>query len=317
MKFGYMLIEGHDAIAAVAHDFPKVQFVRIDDTPTLRANAHDLEGLIVFGFRYGDEVVSILRNEAPSLKWIQWANAGIDTLLRHGYPRNVAITYAPTVWGSTVAEHAVALLLGIARQFPRLERDRVRSQWQRHELSKTLASIEGRIVILMGLGPIGRGIAQRLRGFGTRVIAVASTSRDDPDVETVLSLDRLDEVLPSADALVIAIPSSSATRGIIDRRRLGTMKRSAILVNVARGDIVDEIAMAEALAEGSLAGAGLDAFSREPLPANHPFWGLSNVILSPHVAGNGGPAYERLAALLRDNLGRYLSGEQLLYPAPL
>ena len=314
VNLGYMLTDGHEALAGVAAAFPTVRFIRIDDDDALGRHAPELEVLLTVGFRYTASAAKILRDGAPALKWIQWANAGIDTLLRHGIPPGVAVTYAPTVWGPTVAEHAVAMLLGLARRFPDLERDRAAAAWNRADRAAAMVSLDGMLVLCLGFGAIGRSAAQRLRPFGARIVAFARSARQDPDAEAILGLDRLDDFLPQADAVVIALPSAPGCRGLLDRRRLASMKPSAILINVARGDIVDEDALADALSAGRLSGAGLDVFSTEPLPSDRRLWRAPNTILSPHLGGYGGKAYERLADLLRTNLERYLSGRTLLHP---
>ncbi len=312
-----MLTLGHEALADLASSFPDVEFVRADGAADLRPHLADVEAVVLVGFAYTAEVAAMLANEAPRLRWIQSANAGVDSLFKKGVPSDIPLTHGPTIWGPGVAEHAVALLLGLLRRFPELERNRARHAWDRDAMVRRMESLEGRLVLCLGFGKIGRGVAQRLKPFGSRVVGFATSARADVDAEAIVGLDRLDDYLPEADAVVIALPSSEETRGLISRERLALMKPSALLVNVARGDIVDEAALAECLAQGRLAGASLDAFEREPLPADDPFWDLENVILTPHIAGFGGNAFGRLAELVGENLRRYQAGEPLLYPVKM
>ena len=226
--------------------------------------------------------------------------------------RPLLITNSASGWAPTVAEHAVALLLALQRRIVPMHQAKAARQWTQLAMRPTLASLEATNVVLLGFGEIGQQIARLLKPFGTRVIAVARSERSHPDVERIVSVEQLDDVLGQADALVAALPGLRATLRLIDARRLALLPPHAVIVNVGRGETIDEAALADALRTSKLGGAGLDVYEREPLPPESPLWGLDNVILSPHVAGMGrSRLFERLAALCADNAGRFNRGEPL------
>ena len=271
----------------------------------------DADGLIVFNNRYTAEVAAAAE-AAPRLKWLQFATAGVDAAVTHGVPDGCLLCNARDVWAPTVAEHALALLLGLLRQVHHLERTRRSADWSRDALTEGLGSLQGRTLVIVGFGTIGREVALRAKAFGCRIVGVMREPRSSDALDEALPLDRLPEALASADAVVLAIALAPTTRHLIDRAALAALKPSAVLVNVARGEIVEEAALVEVLAAGRLAGAGLDVFAVEPLPLDSPLRALPNVILSPHLAGFGdGGTVERLVVLCRDNIERFLAGRPL------
>ncbi|MGQ0662991.1 MAG: D-2-hydroxyacid dehydrogenase [Pseudomonadota bacterium] len=313
LKIAVMMYRGHDAIARLADRFADVSFVAIEGTDAFRREIVDADALIIFGQYYDAEIAEAIGLTARSLRWIQFATAGIDAVLRHGAPPGIAVTNAGAAWAPTVAEHAFALLIGLARRLHELERDRGRAAWRRGPLADCLATLEGARLLVVGFGAVGREVGRRARAFDMTVTGVARQARREPLAERVVGVADLEAVLPAADAVVLALPLSRDTERMFDARRLALMKSSAFLVNVSRGGVIDEAALVAALMAGRLAGAGLDVFMREPLPADHPLWRLPNVILSPHVAGYGGSqAFARLAALFAANIERFRSGAPLL-----
>ena len=211
--------------------------------------------------------------------------------------------------GIAVAEHAVAMMLALARRLPRHVRDMDERRWQRQPVYQELT---GTTVCVVGLGDIGTEIARRCLGLGMKVTGVRRDAARGHDlVSTVYPLDRLAEALAEADHVVLAIPATRETEGLLDRAMLATMRPGACLYNVSRGSLVDEGALLDAIEAGHLAGAGLDVFAQEPLPADSPFWELENVIVTPHAAGRSVREFDRLCALFVANLGRYRRGEPL------
>src|SRR5690606_23283765 len=165
-----------------------------------------------------------------------------------------------------------------------------------------IRELNGRTLGIVGLGGIGREVAWRARALGMHVIASRRSARPGPEgVELLTGTDALPTLLERSDAVVIAVPSTPSTRGLIDAAALRRMKPSAVLVNVARGDVVDEQALTEALAAGRLRGAALDVFAHEPLPERSPLWTLSNVLILPHVSATTPRFWERESALIIDN----------------
>jgi len=176
-----------------------------------------------------------------------------------------------------------------------------------------MGELADRTVLVVGLGSIGAEVARLAKALGMHVIAVNRSSRADvPDVDEVRPSRFLADVLPLAHALVLTLPLTEETRGMIDAQAMSRMRNDAILVNVGRGGVVDEEALVEALAGGRLAGAVLDVFSTEPLPRESPLWALPNVLVSPHTAALSVHENERIVALFSENLRRYLVGDDLI-----
>jgi len=167
--------------------------------------------------------------------------------------------------------------------------------------------------VILGMGRIGQDIARKAKAFDMEVICVTRAPTPAvPEIDRVVSREKVDEVLPTADVVMIAMPLDADTQGFLSAQRIALMKDTAIVVNISRGKVVDEEALARALAEGRIMGAGLDAFAQEPLPAQSPLWDLPNVLMTPHVGGNGGrELWRRMRDLVRDNTRRYLSGAPL------
>jgi phosphoglycerate dehydrogenase-like enzyme len=238
--------------------------------------------------------------------------AGWDALLKHGAPSAILLSNSSGIWTPVVVEHAFAMLLGLLRGLPQMERGRTQGRWVQGEIRDALSCLRTRTLVVLGMGNIGRAVARIAKTFDMRVIGVSRTPRTDAYVDRAVGVEHLSTVLPEADALLISVPLTPATHHLVGASELARLKPSAVLINVARGEVVDEAALVRALAEGTLAGAGLDVFAEEPLPPDHALWRLHNVILSPHVGGYGDPdLLGGLARHFRANLDRFLAGELL------
>lgn len=247
---------------------------------------------------------------ARDLRWAHVAGAGVDAVL---FPELVSspvvLTNSRGVFDRAIAEYVLGLVLAFAKDLPRTLELQRRRAW-RHRETERLA---GRTVLVVGAGSIGREIGRLARAAGMRVLGVARRARDvDPDFERVAAVDALHAVLPEADYVVLALPLTPETRGLFGAAALARMKRTARLINVARGAVVDEDALAEALRSGRIAGAALDVFVDEPLPQDHLFWELPAVIVSPHMSGDFTGHREALSALFVENFRRWLAGAPLL-----
>jgi phosphoglycerate dehydrogenase-like enzyme len=206
-----------------------------------------------------------------------------------------------------IAEHVLTMTLALLRRLPELleaQRDR---RWERREVR----GLQGATVGIVGAGAIGRATATRFRAFESRVIGIKREPQPLPEFDDVRAVSRLDELLALADVLVPSCPLTEETRHLLGRARLRLMKPTALLVNVARGAVVVEEDLLEALDEDVIAGAALDVFEREPLPPEHRFWRLPNVIVSPHTAAADPSVRQAVAREFLDSLGRYLQGEPL------
>jgi glyoxylate/hydroxypyruvate reductase len=203
-----------------------------------------------------------------------------------------------------LAEFALLGLLAFAKRLPELERGKARRAWP--DIKPTMGVLEGRTVLVVGLGAIGVAFARLARALGMRVLGVKRTPVEVPGVDEVAAPDRLADLAREADALVVTTPLTDDTRGLVDRAALAALRPGAVVVNVGRGAVVDEAALVDALRDGHLAGACLDVFAEEPLPDDSPLWALDNVILSPHVAARTDDEDDRAVELFADNLRRHL-----------
>lgn len=250
---------------------------------------------------------------APRLRWFQQWGAGADWLERHpeAKARSFVLTNASGVHAVPISEHILAGLLALGRRLPQALAAQGERTWWRPE-SEALAELAGKTMLLLGVGAIGRRTARLARAFDMRVVGVVS--RPDRVVEEVDDLHgpgALTALLPDADALVLTLPLTPETRGIVGARELAAMKPGGVLVNIGRGGLVDEEALIDALRQGTPAGAALDVFEDEPLSERSPLWTLPNVIVTAHYAGLTPRYDERAAAIFLDNLERFVTGRPL------
>jgi phosphoglycerate dehydrogenase-like enzyme len=255
---------------------------------------------------------------ARRLRWLSSVAAGLDGIVTPAFlARDVPLTSASGVHGPNIAEHVLAMMLMFTRGLPALFRAQLARRWERKMTSRSesFAELTGKTLLVVGLGRIGEAIAARARPFGMRIVALKRdpAARHDAGiaVDELVGLDALDDALGRADHVCLTMPLTPETHRLIDARRIARLRAGAYLYNVSRGALIDEAALVDALRAGRLAGAGLDVFEDEPLPATSPLWDLANVILTPHVAGLTPLYYERTAALFADNLDRFLSGRPL------
>ena len=239
-------------------------------------------------------------DELPNLRFIQLTSAGLDRVpLEKIKARGIRLYNARGVYSAPMAEFALAGVLALCTRLPFfLDRQKARA-WEKR---RDLWELAGRRVTVLGCGSVGTECARRFTALGCSVTGVDLVPREDPTFAAILPLEALDGLLPETDALILTLPLTPETRGLLDARRLALLKEGAIIVNIARGPIVDETALIGALEGGRLGGAVLDVFETEPLPESSPLWTLENVILTPHnsFVGNGNSA--RLSRLILENL---------------
>lgn len=254
------------------------------------------------------------------LRWIQSSAAGLDHCLTpEVIASDIEVTSASGLFADQVAEQTLALLLGLLRGLPIFFRQQQRNEFVRRPTS----DLHGATVGIVGLGGNGRRIAQVLAPFGVRIVATdwwASGSKtgtpltgaESDLVHALWPADRLHDLLPQVDVLILAMPLNEHTLGMFGPREFSFMKRGAVLINVARGQVVQETAMVEALRTGQLAAAGLDVTEVEPLPAESPLWEMPNVLITPHVGAQSARRADDTTDLLCENIRRKLSGRPLL-----
>ena len=285
--------------------------VVIDKPQDLPAALKTADALFCPDFYYSQEVAQILGTAGSPLRWVQLLTAGYDNVLRFGAPANVTVTNAGNAFAASVALHGLTMLLALCRQMPATFANQQKHGWNRDFMPRLLTP-EGMTIALLGVGNIGQEIARLLAPWDAHLIGVSRTARRVAHVNETASLEDLPSVLARSDAVIIALPLDTATNSLFDSQRLAQCKRSCLLVNIARGSIVDNVALSDALANGVIGGAALDVTEPEPLPPNHPLWHAPNIIISPHVAGSSGAASaRRLAEMAAANLRNFIDGHPL------
>ena len=265
-----------------------------------------------------DRVDEELLAAAPRLRVVSNCAVGYDNIdVSAARRRGVMVTHTPGVLTEATADLTFALILACARRLTEAEADLRAGRWTTwHPLQWLGLELNGSTLGIAGLGRIGRAVARRALAFGMRVLYWSR--RRDPEAEAAWGLEyrSLDDMLPEVDVLTLHVPLTPATRRLIDGTRLARMKRGAILINTARGDVVDEQALVEALRSGHLAAAGLDVYSREPLPADHPLLRAPGVIALPHIGSATARTRWRMAELAARNCAAVLKGQRPPHPVP-
>jgi len=248
---------------------------------------------------------SRLLGQAGRLRWIQCMGAGVERLLVPELPGPVRVTRAAGIFGPWMAEYSIGWCLWVTQRMKGFLASQRARRWEPVDP----IPLRGQTLCVLGLGDIGRHVAHAGRALGMRVIGVSRSGRRSRAVERVYRTAALRSALAHADFVVLTLPLSDATRGLLGRAELGAMKPSAWLINVARGPIVDEAALLAALRQGRLGGAVLDVFDTEPLPRDHPFWEMDNVVVTPHISGPSTP--REIGPIFADNLRRYVAARPL------
>ena len=262
----------------------------------------------------------------PGLRWVQLHSAGVNHLRSTPlWDSEVVITTSSGIHASTMGEYVLMMMLAFAHRLPRMLYYQARAEWPSQRWRKFLPQeLRGSTVGVVGYGNIGREVGRLAHAFGMRVLGTRRGRASEParyrlpelpgsdEPDRMYTPEQLTDMLAECDYVVLTVPYTSATYHLIDQEALRIMKPTAVLINVARGPVVDEAALVRALREGWIAGAALDVFEQEPLPDDSPLWAMDNVILSPHVAGFTSHYDDWATALFAENLRRYLAGEPLL-----
>jgi len=258
--------------------------------------------LMTYGPMMSDHVV----RDAPKLRWIQALGTGVDNLIDlPSLPPDVLITNIRGIHGAPMSEAAIMAMLALSRDFPRVVRNQDRRIWERWPATL----LDKKTLGILGVGAIAETLALRCKALGMVVVGVSSTKREVPGFDRMYSREELLTAVGGFDFFLVLTPYSSATRNIVDAGVFARMKPASYFLNLARGGVVDEHALIQALESGQIAGAALDVFSQEPLPEDHPLWRTKNVILTPHLAG----FYDGYAAaalpVIEENIRKFLAGD--------
>ena len=244
-------------------------------------------------------------NKMPKLRWIQALTTGTDHLLTLNLSKDIVVTSGRGIHGPQMSEMAFLYMLSHFRDIRRLLANQAQAKWQnwpqRLLWSKT--------VTILGVGAISEQLALRCKAFDMHVIGVSSSRTQVANFDEMFPRERIVEAVAKADVFVVLIPYSPETHHIVDRKVIEAMKPSALLINIARGKVIDEPVLAEALAQRKIAGAGLDVFEVEPLPPESPLWAMENVIITPRVGGFSDVYVQQVMPVVRENIGIYRSGQ--------
>jgi len=290
-------------------------------SPTERSPEQEARWLNLLGeadilFDFDQTHLKDLPELAPNVQWIQSTSSGIGPFVeKMGYPErmpNTVFTRASGVHAQPLAEFCVMVMLMFRKGLFRILADQKRKHWERYAGT----DLEGRTLAIVGMGAVGRHVARVAKHMGMRVIGLDLHGflfdQDSLPLDEFHPIGQLHKVLPRAEHLVLIAPHTPRTEGLIGAEELALLPEGAVFINIARGALVDEVALAEALRSGHLAGAGLDVFAEEPLPERSPLWDVPNVLISPHSASTSDRENGRITDLFCENLRRYLTGRPLL-----
>jgi D-2-hydroxyacid dehydrogenase (NADP+) len=286
--------------AGITRELPALKVIAAGTIADAIAAANEAAILVA----KAQDISAALVAAIPTLRWIQALTTGVDPLLALDLPPTVIVTSARGIHGPQMAELAVLYMLSLYRDFPRMLANQRRAVWQRWG-QRLLA---GKTAVIVGVGSISETLAARCKVFGLRVIGITGRRQAD-GFDELYTREHLHEVAARADFLVLLTPYTPETHHMIDASVLSAMPKSAYLINIARGKIVDEDALIAALRSGRIAGAALDVFETEPLPESSPLWGFDNVIVTPPIGGMSDIYAEQVMPLLMHNLHAYLAGD--------
>jgi D-2-hydroxyacid dehydrogenase (NADP+) len=284
--------------------FPQLNINLVDHHSKVGPFIGGADILMTFGPMLTDRVV----REAANLKWIQALGTGVDNLIDlPSLRRDVIVTNIRGIHGPAMSEAAIMAMLALSRNFPRVVRNQDLHVWERWPASL----LEGKTVGILGIGAIGEALAPRCKALGMTVVGISSAKRAVANFDRIYGREELVTAVTALDHLVVLTPYSPETRKIVNSAVLSAMKPTAYFINLARGGVIDEQALIKALEQGQIAGAALDVFSQEPLPPDHPFWSMKNVIITPHLGGFSDEYAERALPVIEENIRRFLAGETL------
>lgn len=284
-----------------------------EGAPQLEARVHpsiaeamndlpDAEILITYGEDLTDEIIA----RCVQLKWIMVISAGLELMPFEAIAeRGILVTNARGIHKIPMAEYTLGLILMFSRRFVELYQNQIEGKWDR---TIRIDELNGQTLGVVGAGAIGSEIAKRAQAFGMKTLGVATRLREQEEFDEMFDRRGLDDVLRRSDYLVVITPLTEETKGLIGEREIALLPANAVLINISRGAVVDEAALLHALQNRLIRGAGLDVFHEEPLPETHPFWGLDNVVLTPHLSSRSPKYMERAQEIFRQNLAVYLGG---------
>lgn len=286
-------------------EFPEIRFIVPSDGPT-EEDVRDADAIV------GWELPLHLLQAATRLRWMHAAGAGVERYdLAQIAARGVMLTNSSGVSAPNMAEHVLGMMIALTRRFPRLLRAQIQRQWRDEATHREVRELQGQTVLVVGIGEIGRAVAQRATAFGMHVNGLRRRAGEAPPAgfDRVFAIGDFHAALTDADHVVVTLPSTPHSRGLFDAAAFAAMKPGAVIYNVGRGPVIDTQALIAALESGHLGGAGLDVTDPEPLPADSPLWDIENVLITAHTSGATPRFWERQAELIAENIRRIQRGD--------
>lgn len=282
--------------------FPELRVNVVDHHDKVGPYIGEAEILITFGPMMADHVL----RDAKKLRWIQALGTGVDGIAdRPALRSDIIVTNVHGIHGAPVSEAALSAMLALSRGIPELVRNQDKRQWKRWPARL----LHNKTVGILGVGAIALDLAPRCKALGMRVIGITGTPREQVGFDRMVARADMLAVVPKLDYFVLLVPYAPDTKGLVGASIFAAMKRDAYLVNLARGGVVDEKALLQALEEGRIAGAALDVFSEEPLPPDHPLWSAPNVLISPHQGGFCDVYVDHAMPTIAENIRHFLAGD--------
>lgn len=274
---------------------PDAKLIIAEDEAELLPRAEEIDILLTWGMYKPVELLTKARN----LKWIHTLSAGVEGIMSPEIIKSeVRISNTRGIHGFPMTDHVIAFIFSFLRKFPVLFQQQRRKEWL---VQPAAEESFNKTVGIVGLGAIGSEIARKCNALGLRVIATKRTPVENEWIERLYPVEQLDDMLSESDFIVVIVPLTDETKGLIGASEIKAMKNSAYLINVARGPVVDEEALIEGLKNGEIAGAGLDVYQQEPLPADSPLWEMENVIISPRMSAVSPYYADRAVKLFCEN----------------
>jgi phosphoglycerate dehydrogenase-like enzyme len=302
---------GGPAFQRLPHSHPRVEVRIVHDLKSFHAQAHEADAVI--GARPYLQFAPEVLQPGGRLRWAQTTTAGVDESVGPALraAEHVTVTCIKGPPGPMMAEHAVLLMLALARNFPAYLKNQQNHVWRRE--GQDWPPLHRHTVAILGMGSAGGNLARVCKvGFGMTVFGMFRTPRAHPHVDRAFDKSELLQVLPEADFVVLCLPNTPATKRMINGAALHAMKRSAYLVNVSRGALIDETALIEAMHAGRIAGAGLDVTSEDPIPRESALWRMPNTIITPHIAVESVKLSDDVVDFWCENVRRFAENEPLL-----
>ncbi len=286
----------------LAKRFPDVTFHAFKSAKDAASVVANVEVIIGLGHHIPRELIAA----APKLKWIQALTTGVDTLVAPGVmPPHALLTSTRGIHGPQMSELAFLNMIALQRNFRQMQRNQAEAKWE----SWAQPILAGKTIVIVGLGLLAEHLAERCKLFGMTMIGVSGgRSGSVPNFDEVVPRADLVKVAGRADFLMLLVPYSPETHHLVNRDVIAAMKPSAFLINLARGGVLDEAALIEHLKAGKIAGAGLDIFSVQPLPADNPLWKMPNVIITPNIGGRSNVFVEQTLTIVEPNIAAFKEG---------